>query len=531
MSPSRIILLVAMLYVAFAIKYRIAGDDGLAWSEIINNDGKGYYQYLRGILQEDAGPEPWMISLSGEGSTIKFFCGTAIVQAPYVLVAHLYTMFFSDGPEDGYSIHYQLAILLSALISFLIGLYFTRQLLAALDVGEPAISWTLVALALGTGLPIYAIWHPGMSHIHSFAAIAAAYYFLQRAVAHDRTKDWIIFGVLIGLIILLRPINLAVLICSPLFVPQIRAVTDRRKILLAALATILVTGIQPIAWFLQSGSFIVEAYHEEGFNFTQPALLRTWFSARNGLFFYWPVLLLVFPGILLLWKRSSNTTAFLLLGLGAFAYISSTWWNWSYGTSYGQRNYVDISSLLAVPIAVVFDRMKWMKWVVIPLISLNIFQCWQYADALILPAEFTHRQYALSFLNTDPAKTAMFGGKRDLPPYWPNGSLLIADTNFLQRVDIVIPEVDHGPGEWFLAIEATPITRGSFVPTIVMIASSSAALPASGIRFQLEHVPVNDVTIWNDRIRLRPLSTGDTLQVTLDPAVTSARVKLFAPAN
>lgn len=530
---SRILVFLAVLYVAFAVRYRIIGSDGTAWREIINNDGKGYYQHLRGLLVEGAVPEPWMLSLSGEGSAIKFFCGTAVLQAPFALAAHAWTLFFSAGPEDGYSIHYQIAVLVSALISFLIGLHFTRKLLLRQGFCERSTGVTILLLSLGTGLPIYAIWHPGMSHIHSFMVVAAAIYAFTIAIGSDRNRPWIAFGVLAGLMILLRPLNAILLLCLPFFIPTGNPHIERRKLLISIGSAVLVSCIQPVIWYLQSGSFLGDPYSDEGFHFLRPALLLSWSSARNGLFFYWPVLLLIFPGLLLLSRKDQRRVWPLAITFFLFAYISSSWWNWSYGTSFGQRNYVDLTSLLAIPIAAVVSADTWRKWtwLLIPIVALNLFQCWQYVHGLIDPGEFTARKYVYSFLNTDPYKAASIGGRHDLPPYAPRGIFTVVDTVFQEELVIEVPPAGHGGGEWFLSLEATSFQSMPFVPSMVSITGSSSAIPSNGIHFQLEHVPMTEEKPWPNEIRLRALNTGDRMHVSIRPAdrIRNVRLRLMAP--
>ena len=185
-TPARwAIVLVMVIAIGGSLRYRLLGDHGQAWKYAINNDGKGYYEHLRVLLVDgdfrSEHGESWMFAPAGDGKAIKFFVGTALIQAPYVLAAHAYTLLFSNGPQDGYSLQYHLAIVLSALVSLLLGLWFTRGLLLGMGVGEFATAFMLVAITLGTGLLVQTVVHPGMSHVHSFAAVAGFLLAARRA--------------------------------------------------------------------------------------------------------------------------------------------------------------------------------------------------------------------------------------------------------------------------------------------------------------------------------------------------------------
>ncbi|MBK8340180.1 MAG: hypothetical protein IPK99_09435 [Flavobacteriales bacterium] len=239
-TPSRwAIVLLMVISMCASVRYRLLGDDGQAWKYAINNDGKGYYEHLRMLLLDgDIHGEPWMFTPAGDSEVIKFFVGTAVVQAPFVLVAHLHTLLFAEGLEDGYSLQYQLAIVLSALVSLLLGLWFTRELLLRIGIGEIATAFTLVAITLGTGLLVQAVVHPGMSHVHSFAAVAGWLLAVRHACAQPKPSRWALAGGLLGLVIVLRPVDVLIIAGLPLatlgVVPSMPRVRPKRSGVLRA---------------------------------------------------------------------------------------------------------------------------------------------------------------------------------------------------------------------------------------------------------------------------------------------------------
>lgn len=435
------------LAVVTCIGLRLIGPDGAAWRAVINDDGKCYYEYLRALfITHDLGHEgttAWYLSEADDGQVIKCFSGTAVMQLPFFLAAHLRSL-FPHGPEDGYSLHYQLAIALAGLFYFWIGLRATRRLLEHLGLASSAIAIALVIIMLGTGLFYYAVWAPAMSHVYGFATVALFLRAVQR-ISSSSVRDLSQLAVLFALVILVRPVNGLVLLAIPLFRPiNFREVLriPMRRVALAGLAGAAVLAIQPAWWYLQSGHAWVQAYGSEGFIWNRPRLWSTLFGARRGLFFYWPLLLLVIPGLIRMGRHAWAGW----IHLAALAYFTSAWWAWYYG-AYGMRPYVDHLAVLAVPIAWSFNAMRpRLKGVLLipigALIALQCFQSWQYAVGLINSGDMDLEKYKRVFLRTDPSLRFAFGGAKYEPPVARWGY----DTLFAGPVDPPVPLV-LGPRE------------------------------------------------------------------------------------
>lgn len=533
------LLSLMVLAMAATVRYRLVGTDGRAWQSAINNDGKGYYEYLRAPLVEGRldgrHGEPWMFAEAGEGRVIKYFAGTALVQAPYVLAAHAYTLLLARGPEDGYSLHYHLAITISAWVSLLLGLWCTRRLLIDMGQGDRTVALVLVAITLGTGLLVQAVVHPGMSHVHSFAAVAALYLAVRRAMARSDGRRWLLVGLLTGMVFILRPVDLLALGALPLIAtgipwrPGSMRPPHGAALLLGAAIPLLV---QAALWYVQCGEWVVRPYAGEGFHWDRPAVLHQLFSARNGLLFYWPVLLLALPGMLLLAVRRPRRSLPYLLSLAAFAYVTSAWWNWSYGDAFGQRPYVDVLAMLAVPMAATLAsgprayRRLLLLALLVPGTALNLFQSWQYATGVLVPARLYGATYAHVFLRTTPGLGRQLGGMRELPPYAPNGMRTLLRVNSPWKPDsthtmsFVLPGSDAGAGWWHLdlAITRTLLPNADASGTSVLL--HAPGWPGAGVRFGLEHVPGSGpgTRRWENALHLPPQRAGDTLRVQLRPA-------------
>jgi hypothetical protein len=528
------ILLIMVLTVGASLRYRLVGTDGRAWQSAINNDGKSYYEYLRAPLVEGRldgqHGQPWMFARAGDGHVLKGFAGTALVQTPYVLAAHAYTLLFAQGPEDGYSLQYHLAIVLSAWVSLLLGLWCMRRMLLGLGYGERVIAAVLVAVVFGTGLLVQTVVHPGMTHVHSFAAIAGLLLAFRGALARGGAGRWLAVGVLLGLVIILRPVNILVLAALPLTSTGItpHASTMRLRHLAAGvLGSGLLLLVQASLWYVQCGEWLVRPYADEGFHWDRPALLEHWFSPRNGLFFYWPVLLLVLPGLVVLALRHTRSAIPFILGLAALAYVTSAWWIWSHGDAYGQRPYVDLLAVLAIPMAAALAagtmlyRALLVVLVLVPATALNVFQSWQYTTGILVPSRLDMTTYRYFFLRTTPGLGRQLGGIQELPPYAPRGMGTVLATRTAWWPDstgampFVIPTVAAGDGLWHVDLAITRTLQPGADATGATVMMHARGWPDAGLRFTLEQLPgLSAGTVrWPNASHLPPQQGGDTLLI------------------
>ena len=97
---------------------------------------------------------------------------------------------------------------------------------------------------------------------------------------------------------------------------------------------------------------------EEIFYWAHPALLRTLFSSRHGLFFFSPILLLAAWGIYLglrrgkLWRDGLLVS--LLVGFVGVWYVNSAWYGWWFGGSFGGRAFIEVAPLYVVGLGLAF---------------------------------------------------------------------------------------------------------------------------------------------------------------------------------
>ncbi|HRH37199.1 MAG TPA: hypothetical protein PK760_02570 [Flavobacteriales bacterium] len=207
-----------MVFAVWAsITFRYVGVPGNDWHEAINNDGTGYYGYLRLFLFSDM-PQQGAATAGANGPApvINYFSGTAVLMAPFVLVAHAYTLLNGSGPEDGFSLHYQAAVGFSCLFYLTIGLLALRRTLLVQGFDDRTVAIALLALTLGTGLITQAVEHPAMSHVYGFAVIALLFRSVQVLLLAPTGYRLVICAALLALAMLIRPVNGLVLLALPL---------------------------------------------------------------------------------------------------------------------------------------------------------------------------------------------------------------------------------------------------------------------------------------------------------------------------
>jgi hypothetical protein len=240
-----------------------------------------------------------------------------------------------------------------------------------------------------------------MSHVYSFAMVAALLNLYHLQLIRYNVRRWLLIAFVASLIVLIRPVN-AIFILA--FLPlsgswkkskefiEAFFYSGKVTILLSFLIFILFIFGQSFLHYLQTGNWWVYSYGEEGFNWLNPHFIDVLFSYRKGLFVYAPILMLSLPGIWVLSKRASPywsiTWLFLMF---TFLYVTSSWWYWAYGGSFGMRPFIDAYPLFVIPFAAFLEfsfKYLFSKLFVIAactcLAFLQLFQTYQY-NTNVLP--------------------------------------------------------------------------------------------------------------------------------------------------
>jgi len=423
-GASKIVLVVISIFSLIVIvTQRWQGRENDSWKNVISSDGLGYYEYLPAIFidndlgqQNDSLAKAMVASRSliekDENILIKYTVGTAFLQSPFFFIGHVWAA-ISGEDQDGYSAPYQKMISLAALFYLLLGLWWLRGLLLTFEISDSLIAITLSLLFFGSNLLYYALMQPAMSHVYSFCTITGMFLFVRRTSIEKEGKYLILSGVLFALVLLVRPVNFLAILATPFLMPspywsewiKIKLSLKRFALFTGALA-LLVLLIQPILWSTQTGLFFTWPYSGEGFYWGEPELLPFLVSVRKGLFFYTPALLFAFIGLWYMFKRDAERALNFCIYFVVVFYVSSAWWNWYYGDSFGQRVMIDHYAVFALLIAYGLKEMKlkWMKMAVaiasVLFIVLNLVQSWQYEHFIMDRYNMNLAKYKHVFFKT-----------------------------------------------------------------------------------------------------------------------------------
>ncbi|MEZ4808559.1 MAG: hypothetical protein R2815_13940 [Flavobacteriales bacterium] len=449
-SPSWLSTVVVVVFVAMvSVSGLWRGADGRAWKDTIRSDAKGYYSYLTSIfLRGDPGHEPdaWeYIQHTPTGTLNKYFCGTAIAMAPWFAVGHGLALLDPEAPRDGYSEYEMKAISIGGWVYLWLGLIALRALLLRMGVREAVVVWIILGLGLGTPLVQYTAIQPGWSHVYSFCAITTFLLLVHHLSTGAALRWLVVAAALLGLIILIRPVNGLVLLAVPVVAGAdtlallARAVERWWMLLLALVAGVAVLAVQPLLWHVQTGNWFEWGYRNEGFYWDRPMVREVLFGIRRGLFVWSPVLLPAAAAAFLLWRKAPVRSAFSLLYWTANTYVISCWWIWYYGSGFASRVYIDHYPVLVIPLALVLQhagRGWWhaARWWMALCIVLHLFQYAQYRKGILHHEHMDAEKYAWAWGRMADADAGRLGGRMEEAPYHPHGmDVVITESTDLER--------------------------------------------------------------------------------------------------
>lgn len=333
-------------------------------------DKAGYYIYLPAFFIYDFQAEKLPVEIeakTGKGFLAqqgkiktKYSYGVALMQLPFFIGSHILAKISSHSP-DGFSLIYQKAIDVAAVVySFCSLILLFNFLINYVKIRTAFLS--ILCIYLGTNILYYSVIDTGMSHIYSFF-LFAAFLNLSRDIFEPKKKitSAILFGLVSGLIVAVRPMNIIFLPCY--FIVTNVQLRDFKlylnRFIIAFIAGLFVLIPQFIYWKYAYGHYLVYSYETESFiNKYNPKLLNLWFSTNNGLFMFNPMVILVVIGVIGIWKLRLKLS---LLMAGYFlllSYIFASWHDWTYGCSYGCRPYVEYYALFSLPFGIFMDKLS-----------------------------------------------------------------------------------------------------------------------------------------------------------------------------
>jgi hypothetical protein len=401
---------------------------GKQWNCIITSDGKGYYAYLPAtFIYNDPNfgfydtienkYYDWHLkseyrSIVNGKTTNKYFCGVAVLQLPFFLAGHAAAK-VSGAEADGFSKPYAIALNIATIFWLMIGLIYLRKLLLSFGANKVKASLILLTFVFGTNLFFYTIGEPAMSHVYSFALITIFLVYSKKWIDTSKNKYLLLTFLLLGMITLVRPVNLLIVLWIPFAAGSFQTTTEIIKrlfskpayLLPAVCLFIIPVFIQLLFYKISTGNFFVYTYKDEHFNFANPEMINFLFSYKKGLFIYTPLTFLALFGFIPLWKENRFRAVWLFFSFLLIVYVLSCWWMWYYGGSFGMRPMIEFYGLFALLFYFLIDALKskLLRWSIALLTLLIIVLCQvqtlQYRYEIIHWADMTQQTYWDVFLD------------------------------------------------------------------------------------------------------------------------------------
>lgn len=397
----------------------------------INSDGCGYYAYLpqvfvhktkhfefHDVIQKRYPTSKFFQGLSpGKGKEMhdKYFVGTAVCMAPLFLIADQITR-WSGGVADGYSILYEVSVLLSAIAFWLLGVISLFVLLKRMGISNFPILVVIVGITFATNLNFYIVYDIAFSHAFTFGLVAFFVLQCHYYVENSNVKHLIWIGFLIGLIVLIRPTNGIVLLIFPFLFSSFQEFWNRLKFMFAQQKIGLFIALCCFAGLLflqcwniysQHGYWGFNAYSAEGFDFLlNPQIREVLIGFRKGFWVYTPYMILIIPSFVVLYKSNRYLFWGILLVTTLFIYIMASWWCWYYGGSLGMRPLIDIYAIFAIPLVMMVAKLRKIGTLLIlvftgGMIYFNLTLNYQMLHSILHFSEMNKDRFFQVFLQTD----------------------------------------------------------------------------------------------------------------------------------
>ncbi len=362
-----------------------------SYQGVVHADKAGYYIYLPMVINNgmDVAQLPnSIVEKTGEGFFIndstnrfetKYPSGVAILQSPFYLTAHLYSK-ISGEDTSGFSPAYFAAVNVAAIFYFLLGCAILFALLKGLYSAKVA-GITVALIALGTNLYYYAVDETAMSHVYSFFLFSGFLYLTHHWERFGKKKVGYgaILGIVAGLIVVVRPINLVFVLIMVLYYlrnAQVRNIVLTRKFMLTFLLfSFLMVLPQMLYWNWAFGSYLSYSYQGESFtNWKSPWLAEVLFAPNNGLIPYSPLYAFLLISVIWMMLKKQSFSVLIMVQFLVILYITSSWWIPCFGCGYGGRNFVEYLPLLAIALGYALTQIDQVKarYIIYPILGILV---------------------------------------------------------------------------------------------------------------------------------------------------------------
>ena len=391
--------LFALLFILGYYFFSFNKHSGWEQKNVIITDSKIYYSYLPATfiykdlhfnyadsLNNKLGSHQVTGFKNEEGLTCqKMSVGKSIMDIPFFLIAHAWAKMDSNYQANGYDTIYHLLIGLAGLFYGFLALVYVRKILRV-QFPDYIVAIVILLIGCSTNLLFYSTYRSGMAHASGLFLVAFFIWNSMRYVDEGDVKALFQAMLALGLAMIVRPTNVLFGLFLLIYLFESgkslsRLVEDVKNRfaphLLALLAFLFPIVIQMSLWKYMSGNWIQYSYRDEGFFFSSPEIISGLFSARNGVFLYAPILIFAFVGMFFSFKQKMKLS--LIIPLVIFIYVIFSWWTWWYGGSFGSRSFIESYVIMALFLALFFERISsnWHKNIQIIVFSILIILSFQ----------------------------------------------------------------------------------------------------------------------------------------------------------
>ncbi len=325
-------------------------------------------QFLKDSLEYYHSREMYWPNFQENGNPIiKTTCGQSLMYLPFTCWVF---MFYSGTHTTGYEIPFSVAICVSTLVYFFLSLLLLRKILKHFSFRPANIALAILLVSMGTNMLNYTTYEMGNAHINGFFLVCCLMWLIIRWREKPAFSHGVGIGIVMGLLILIRPTNILFGLLIPLYgVKNLQTLrsgirflwSNKLHLFTMAVVGLLVYFPQLLYWKYASGHWFYYSYSDEQFFFNNPHLLKYLMGFRKGWFIYSPLILLALIGLFMK-HRSRNMfllpTVMLVL---VFVYLNCCWWTWWFGGGFGARAMIETYPLLTIGFCLFFESLRLSK--------------------------------------------------------------------------------------------------------------------------------------------------------------------------
>lgn len=424
-SKKYILIFIFLFLIVLTQRFLSDKQNGLVVS--VSSDGRGYYCYLpAAIIYQDFSYnyyhekenninkfyQPFLTPYKDKAIN-KYYCGTAFCLLPFFLLGILIS-FFAGTDINGYTDTFLMLVSIAPLFYFLLSTYLISKIAKHFSISEKISLITCLIFFFSTNLFHYSIQEPSMSHAYSFFAVTLFLYCYMRLYEQVTTKKLLIIGLALGLVVLIRPVNIVVVLFTPFFSQNLKEyalfikslfIKHFSGVILFFLVMFLAIIIQFMFYYFQTGEYFIVTYEGETFNFKKPEIMNVLFSYRKGIFVYVPILLASFIFIFVT-KNNWFKKSIFFISFSVFIYITSSWGCWWYGEGFSIRPVIDFLPVFIIILMFIYNKISIAKKrivliIVIPFLFLNQLMAYQYSNLMIDRVNMDKQKFWDVFLQTE----------------------------------------------------------------------------------------------------------------------------------